>query len=211
MSATCVVEGNTAIVGTDLPRYVDLGPEVVAISPEASQASTIPPLPSTVLSPPLEEFSIVVFSNHCADSPELVIEKVDTNIDIDVEHCLNTHPVVSTELVIDDIDVGGDQNLDTSFESLEFAEFVDMDMSCTCDKANMCTICAEINAAIVGADFNCFAGTNVSRVEGVDVINKYLVLPIMQPPPSPIEPKPKDEHKHHSNILRKLHLFLRAK
>ena len=42
---TCVVEsdvsvtyakGNTAIVGTGLPHYADLGLEVVAISPEAS-------------------------------------------------------------------------------------------------------------------------------------------------------------------------------
>ena len=75
----------------------------------------------------------------------------------------------------------------------------------------MCTICAEINAAIVGADFDCFAGTNVAGVEGVDVINKSPVLPIMQPPPSPIEPKPPDEHEHHSNILRKLHIFLKAR
>ena len=43
--------------------------------------------------------------------------------------------------------------------------FVDIDMSCTCDKANMCTICAEINVAIVDADFDCFAGTNVAGVE----------------------------------------------
>ena len=59
--STTYVDGNTTIVGTNFLPYVDSGPEVVAITSEASQASTTPPMPSTVQPPSLE---LKQFSSH---------------------------------------------------------------------------------------------------------------------------------------------------